>query len=245
MPDGIIRFDDGWRLDAGHRLDQPPVAPSAGAAPVTATKKGKPVMDWLPRKRTERLLWWRNLHDNIEVEGPKFGLAAGDITATKTLAAGQIAAMEATDAAKNALDGERASEAADSATNEAQIRANVRNWKTLPGYAASGSEGVLQLRGPESGFDPNTYKPVLKVSVVGGQIRVDFVKSDCDGVAIYCRLRGTPGWTRLGTDTYSPYYDTNPLANPAVPEVREYMGRGVIDDIEIGLDSDIVSLTLS
>jgi hypothetical protein len=30
---------------------------------------------------------------------------------------------------------------------------------------------------------------------------------------------------------------------PGVPEVREYMLRGVIDDVEIGLDSDIQSIT--
>jgi hypothetical protein len=28
-----------------------------------------------------------------------------------------------------------------------------------------------------------------------------------------------------------------------VPEVREYMGRGVIDDVEISIESDIVSIT--
>lgn len=238
-------MDEGWRLDAGHRFDQPPLAPPAGPAPVTPTKKGKPVMDWMPKKRAERYLWWKNLHDHIEVEGPKFGLSPGEIAATKTLAAGQITVMEDTDAAKNALDGARATESAATAANEPVIRASARNWRTLPGYPASGSEGVLQLKGPESTFDPNTFKPVLKVSLVGGQIRVDFTKGECDGVAVYCRLRGTMGWTRLGTDNFSPYYDTNPLSNPAVPEVREYMGRGVIDDVEIGLDSDIVSLTLS
>ncbi len=40
-----------------------------------------------------------------------------------------------------------------------------------------------------------------------------------------------------------PYVDTAPLAVANVPEVREYMGRGVINDVEIGLDSDIASLT--
>jgi hypothetical protein len=30
-----------------------------------------------------------------------------------------------------------------------------------------------------------------------------------------------------------------------VPEVREYMAIGVIDDVEIGVPSDIVQITLS
>jgi hypothetical protein len=35
------------------------------------------------------------------------------------------------------------------------------------------------------------------------------------------------------------------MANPAVPEVREYLARGVLDDVEIGLPSDIMTITLS
>jgi len=42
-------------------------------------------------------------------------------------------------------------------------------------------------------------------------------------------------------DNFPPYDDTRALANPNVPEVREYMVRPVINDVEIGLPSDIVS----
>lgn len=202
-------------------------------------------MDYLPRKRNEKYLWWKNLNDNLDAEGPKMGLAAGEVTAAKALAADMMAKYEDTDTAQAALDGARATEKNAVPINEAAIRAKIRNWKTLPGYAASGSEGVLKLKGSDSGFDPNTFKPVLKLSIVGGQIKIDFVKGECDGVVIYCRLRGTPGWTKLGIDTATPYFDTNPLANAAVPEVREYMARGIIDDEEVGVASDIVSLTFA
>jgi len=30
-----------------------------------------------------------------------------------------------------------------------------------------------------------------------------------------------------------------------VPEVREYMARGILDDVEIGLESDIVTATFA
>ncbi|MBL9130232.1 MAG: hypothetical protein JNG86_03480 [Verrucomicrobiaceae bacterium] len=202
-------------------------------------------MDFIPSKRNDQLPWWKKISTDITTEGPKFGLAAAAITAAKDVADDQVAKMEATDAAKAALDGARAAEAAATATNEAAIRQMVRNWKTLPGYPASGSEGVLGLRASEPVFDPAAYKTVLKVSVVGGQIKVEFVKGGVDAVAIYARLRGTLGWTKLGEDTSSPYYDTRPLTNPAVPEVREYMAMGVVDNQEIGLPSDIVSVTFA
>ena len=41
----------------------------------------------------------------------------------------------------------------------------------------------------------------------------------------------------------SPYIDGRPLAQANVPETREYMLRGVVTDVEIGLDSDIQSIT--
>ncbi len=44
-------------------------------------------------------------------------------------------------------------------------------------------------------------------------------------------------------DTSSPYIDGRPLAQPNVAEVREYMLHGVVDDYEVGLDSDVQSVT--
>ena len=200
-------------------------------------------MDWMPRPRNDKYVWWKNLSEHIEDEGPKFGLTPAEIAAIKALADQQIADIEAIDAAQSALDGARAGYATSSELAEAEIRNAVRYWRTRSGFAASGSEGVLQLIGPESDFDPNTFKPVLKVTVVGGIIKVEFTKKECDSMAIYCRLRGTQGWTKLAIDTRSPYMDTVPLADPAVPEMREYMARGVIDNIEIGQPSDIVTVT--
>ena len=202
-------------------------------------------MDFISDKRTERYLWLKNLSLNIVAEAVKMGLTNAEALAIKALADTLITAMEETDAAQTVVDGKRAAEKQINTTNIAALRMKVRNMKTLPGYPASGSEGVLQLKGPVSDFDPSTYKPVLKVSIEGGNIRLDFTKKGVDAVAVRCRQRGTAAWTKIGTDSGSPYYDTAPLASPNMPEVREYMGMGVIDDIEIGLPSDIVSVTLS
>lgn len=199
-------------------------------------------MDFIPRKRADRIQWWQNLSDNITEEGPKFGLTGPEAAAAKAIADDMLAGFGATDGAEAALDGARTTEKAKSVTNEAAIRAEVRNWKTRAAYAASGSEGVLKLKGAATAFDPATFKTVLKVTVEGGVIKIAFTKGETDGVVIYTRLRGTMGWTKLALDTDSPYYDSRPLATPGAAEVREYMGRGVVDDVEIGVDSDIVSV---
>lgn len=243
MADGIIRLDEGWHLDAGWHLDQPPPLPPALPVPVRLKReKGIKHMDYIPKKRAERKDWWTKIRDDGATELAKLNLAAPDIAAAIATATDMVAKMQATDDAEAALNAARTMETAAGVTNEAAIRAAVRNWKTLPPYADSGVEGALNLKGPASGFDPNTFKPTCKLSIVGGHIRIDFIKSECDSVTVYCRLRGTAAWTKLGLDSRSPYFDTNPLANSAVPETREYMLMGVIDDIEIGLPSDIVSI---
>lgn len=242
MAGNIIRLDSGWQLDAGFHLDQT-LAP-VPVPPPTAPKKEKGTkhMDFMPNKRADRYLWWKNLKDNIATEGPKFGLTAGQITDVTTLCTAMMTLYEETDAAQAILDGKRAAEKAGEAANQAAVRAMIRNWKTMPGYAASGSEGVLKLKGAEEDFDPTNYKPVIKVSVEGSYIRLDFAKKGVDALIIYTRLRGETGWTKLARDSASPYIDTRPLTTPAVPETREYMAMGEVNDVEVGLPSDIVSI---
>lgn len=246
MADGIIKLDEGYHLDAGWHLDQPAPLPPTLPVPVRPKPtKGIKHMDFIPNNRAENKAWWANIKDNGAVELAKINLAAPDIAAAVATATDQVAKMQATDDALAALNAARGMEETAVANNEAAIRLAIRNWKTNSAYAASGIEGSLKLKGPASSFDPTTFKTVLKLSIVGGQIRVDFLKDKCDSVAVYCRLRGTAGWTKLGNDSRSPYYDTKPLADPNVPEVREYMGIGVIDDVEIGVPSDIVSIVFA
>jgi len=117
----------------------------------------------------------------------------------------------------------------------AAIKAHVNYTEVL------GQEfGII---GSESTFDAATFKTKLKLRVVGTGIETKFLKNRTDGINLSMRLAGSSTWTKVGLVTHSPYVDTTPLAQPGVPEKREYKGRGVIKNIEIGLDSDIVLIT--
>jgi len=61
-------------------------------------------------------------------------------------------------------------------------------------------------------------------------------------VNIYTRLAGEAEWTKLAHDSSSPCMDPRPLANPEVPEVREYRAMPEADDVEIGQPSNIVRI---
>jgi hypothetical protein len=244
MPN-IIRLDEGYRLDEGHRLDEPAVNPPAPPAPVPPHKEKGKHMDMIPRPRDAQSVWYKNLSDNAVAEAVKFGGDPAQALAAKAAADAVLGKMAATNTQANLLDSTRQLEADTKTASDAAIRAIVRNWKTLPGYAASGSEAILRLKGPADSFDPATFKPSLKVTVEPGQNRLTFNVAGCDGVKVWYRLRGTLPWHFIGFDSSAPYYDSTPLAAPAVAEVREYKIRGVINDVEIGLESDIVSATFA
>lgn len=244
MPMAMLRCDEGWRLNEGLFMDQPPVVPSVIPPPPGSHKKGK-TMDYIPNQRDARYLWYKNLSTNIVAEAVKFGGVAADATAIKAVADGIIAKYDLTNTAQQALDGARLIEHSTEAAALVQIRAKVKNWKTLSGYPASGSEGVLQLKGTDSAFDPATYKPELKATVVAGGVKVEFKKKGVAAMSIYMRRGGTANWQKLGIDTESPYLDSAPLAQAGVAEVREYKARGILHDVEIGVDSDVVSATFA
>lgn len=189
--------------------------------------------------------WLELNHDSLQTEGPKINLTAQEISDAKDALAPYIAAMKATNTAEAALKAKRQAEKLAEAAALPAYRLLVRNWKTRASFPASGVNETLKLTGSEAAFDPSTYKPEISVSIEAGKILIAFEKKGVDRMAVYCRLRGTPGWTKLGEDKSSPYYDTLPLANPNVPEVREYMARGIVDDQEVGLDSDIVSIVFA
>jgi hypothetical protein len=152
---------------------------------------------------------------------------------------------EQRDSAKAALGGAQEVERNTEAIKLPLFRAAVGLWKKMPGWAASGSEGVLDLKGAAENFDPSAYKPAFKGGIEAGKVKLEFSKKGVDALVFYTRLKGQTAWRRLAVDTHSPYYDTAPLAVAGVPEVREYMARGMVGDEEIGLDSDIVSVTFA
>jgi hypothetical protein len=249
MANGIIRLDEGWRLDEGHRLDEPPNVPAPVTPPRKRRRSNHPsntiirMSDYIPSKREPRRAWLQNISEKAAAQVVAGGGTAPVATSLTAAADALIAAYAETDSAKTTYDGKKAVETDTEATQLAVIRGIFTTLKVLPNWKSSGADAQLQSSSSSSQFDPSTYKPVISVELKGGLITLDFKKKGVDALAIYGRLRGTLGWTKLGTDTSSPYIDGRPLATPGVAEIREYMARGMMDDDEIGLESDIVSIT--
>ena len=185
--------------------------------------------DFVPGKRDQRYRWYKNLSGTVVAE-------AVDGVTTK---------MDATDTAQEITDAARILEQQTEDAALQVLRAKVKNWKTLSGWSASGSEQVLQLSGSGSTLDPASYKTSLKAALVPGGVSVGFTKKGVTAVNVYSRLSGSAGWQKIGMSTEAPFIDHTPLKQTGVPEKREYMGRGLLHDEEIGQDSDTVGITFA
>ena len=66
-------------------------------------------------------------------------------------------------------------------------------------------------------------------------------KPGFEAVNVYMRHKGVPDWTQIALRKRRfPIYDETPPVNVDIPEIREYLCKGVVDDEEIGLPSLVV-----
>ena len=100
----------------------------------------------------------------------------------------------------------------------------------------------LELFGTSEEVDLTTFKPTFTATVFRGYVLIKWDKGPLDAVNIYTRLQGTETWLLLDRDNASPYQDVTPLAVAGKAEVREYLLRGVVKDVEIGVPSDIANV---
>ena len=75
-----------------------------------------------------------------------------------------------------------------------------------------------------------------------GHFEAGFDKSISQGVNLYCQRGSETTPSFLARDTNSPYVDNRPLLVAGQPETRTYTAIYVVNDEEIGLVSDAVSV---
>jgi hypothetical protein len=123
------------------------------------------------------------------------------------------------------------------------IRTYAARTKTSPDYTPEmGDE--LRIVGEEITIDPETSKPELSVSLQGGLPEIKWKKHYADGVNIYCKRADEADFEFLARDTASPYVDNRENKEPGKPEDREYIAYYVYEDLQKGIESDTVKITV-
>jgi len=101
-----------------------------------------------------------------------------------------------------------------------RLRALVTELKGKAAYtAAMGADLNIVITPPAQDASPPTLS---LLNSLNGQVTLKWSKQGWDGVKVQSRAPGTSAWTDLGTDGFSPFVDTRPLATPQTPEIREY-----------------------
>jgi hypothetical protein len=116
----------------------------------------------------------------------------------------------------------------------------------------------LGIEADETSFDEENYKPEGSAKAVLNVVTVKFSKKGVDAQAIYSKVTtgvstlppgsGSPSptpaslsqYTKIAIDFHSPYVDNRALTVAGQPELREYYLRGVLNDAEIGVPSDVI-----
>jgi|CXWJ01.1.fsa_nt_gi hypothetical protein len=197
---------------------------------------------YIPDREPELALWLQNFSSKIATQGPVLGLTAPQITALQTLCDDLVTSITKAEESKRDAQETTNAKNAQKASTLSSMRLSIKNMKSTVAYTEAIGED-LGIVGNEQPFDPATFKTTLKARTFPGYVNIEFLKGKSDGINIYGRLKGTASWIFLARDTASPYNDTRPLTTPNTPETREYMAIGVLDDQQIGQQSDVVEVT--
>ena len=200
--------------------------------------------DFIPKPDPELIDWLNNFKTKLDDYGVTLGMTTLQVSNQQSAIDGYIALHTETENLKDTLQAKVQERTTAKAALLVALRKLIGKFKEQDPYTAAMGED-MDIVSETPAFDPSTFKTTLKAQQEGSGVVIKFTKSQTEGVNLYARLRGEPGWTFLARDTFSPYVDNRPLATAGTAETREYKARGVIDDAEIGLDSDIVSVVFS
>ncbi|WP_291131370.1 hypothetical protein [Flavobacterium sp. UBA7682] len=196
---------------------------------------------FFPRSKSVLAIWATNYQEKIAIHATALGLTPAEVTAEIALCQSIIDAINAANTQKNLY--KAALETRDTTINTqgGELRFEIARHKMASGYNTTIGQD-LGIIGADSVFDPTTFKPVIRGELSGGKVLIRFKKTNTDGINIYRRQKGTSTFTFLSRATKSPFEYQPVLSEPNKPEHWEYRAFGVIDDVEIGLASDIIEI---
>lgn len=199
--------------------------------------------DYVPDSVQNTYDWATQLYTEITAQGAAAGWDAARIASFQALIGPIRDAAKAVLDAQDALDIARGLLVQVRNANLPEVRREVKNLKTTPGY----HDGIGKSLGVETlataAVDKDSYQPRLDAAVAHpGYVRITGKKLIADSLNIYGRLKGQGAFKLVAAKrVHFPFDDDAPLAQPGVPETREYQAIGVMGDREFGQPSEIVS----
>lgn len=198
---------------------------------------------FFPKIDAELVVWADNYKNKIAANATFLDLSDEQVTAEIDYCTNLIAAVNNVNSKKQALKAALDTRLLAIETQGGALRTEIARHKLNAGYndAIGRDLGIISNR---LDFDPNVYKAKITTEVFAGFARIKFTKRGADGINIYHRKKGTSIWLFMARVTKSPFDDHVILENPNQPEHWGYRAYGVVNDLEIGIASDIVEMII-
>ena len=119
------------------------------------------------------------------------------------------------------------------------LRKLIARAKTNPAMT-EGRIAAFKWVGTTTATDYTSFKPKARLVIGPNGPRIVWEKGPLHSINIYVVRNGVKVW--LDRDDVSPYDDLTPLAVPNTPESRTYILHGVVNDEEVGVDSDAMTI---
>ena len=198
---------------------------------------------YFPKAMPDKRAWAVKYKTNIPDNGATLAMAQAEVTAEKALCDVIIDAIDAADvAAALAVQKtkDRDNAIADTMKEFApKIQAHKKSTLYNEGIGAA-----LGIIGSEISFDPMTVKTTVKLAVAPNGVDIKFTLEHAEGGNIYCKRGSETAFTYLKHVTHPHTIDTRPNIGGAASEQRQYYVFLVLNDEEIGIHSDIATISL-
>lgn len=200
--------------------------------------------DFIPHAQNDCTAFMEIFQEGLSTHAAALGLPPADVTNVTADVAARARDCSADDAARTAYRASTARKRTADRKAKATVRAVAKRAKASATYTEEIGR-ALGIIGPTTDFDPLTAKPFLTATINGNLVIIGFDKPyGVDGAKIYSRRTGETDFTLLAYDTESPYHDSRLNRHGNVAEVREYYAIFFDDEQEIGLRSDVVSISV-
>lgn len=201
-------------------------------------------MDFIPKRDSDLDKLEALLLEKYPAVATRLGINTTDVSDTTSIISNHRSIYSTMNQKKAESKSAVEANAASKALTTAEIRRIANLVKNSKGYTdATGLElGIIGTVDVDA--DLETIKPTLKSKLVGGNIVISFNKQKMDGVKIFSKRTGETEFTFLAVDTASPYEDNRPKLNAGTPEERQYYAFYLLDDEQVGQQSDILTATI-
>lgn len=197
--------------------------------------------DYIPKTDAELRAWLLALNTNIVTQGPLLSMAATEITQLQEQASALIGAIDHASAKKNESQSAITAKDTQKQVSLKAIRDQVGVFKRKAGYSEAIGK-LLGVIGQDVEMDLTQMKPELSASTSIAGVTLIFNKEQSEGINLYCQRGAETAFSFLARDTYSPYVDNRSKLLDA--EIRKYYALYVMDDVEVGQPSNIITVSL-